>query len=213
MAEGDYERAALHYEEALLLARQHNIAEAELVFRSNLGGARVGLGHCEQAETELREVITLVGDSGFGDLSETYRFLAEALLGQGRVEEALAAAQRALALGAAVGAPEFIAIAWRVLGQVAAWLPAPVRIPEPESGVMREYTPSQCFEESMRISEATGMKGEIPRTLRSWALFELQKGRYEVGVQMVQQAIEGFLSVGAPHEVERTRLLERLDDL
>lgn len=207
MAQGNYERAALRYEEALRLARQHNIAEAELVFRSNLGGAHVGLGLCEEAEAELRDVITLVGDTGFGDLSETFRFLAEALLGQGRLDEAYDAARRALTLGYEVGAPEFIAIAWRVLGEILSYRGVSLRFPQSGTGEGRDYSAADCFAESLKICQETGMKGEIPRVLRAWALFEIRQGHVENGLRMIKDALAAFSSVGAVLEVERTARL------
>lgn len=205
VALGDYERAALRFEEALALARQHNIAEAEPVFRSNLGGAHVGLGYYELAESELRHVIDFVGDSGFSDLSETYRFLAESLLGQNRLDDALKAAQRALALGREAAAPEFVAVAWRVLGQIASRRHAPVLVFDPSVGEAREVTAPDCFAESMKVCRLTGMNSELPRILRAWARYELEQGSRDDGEYMWQQALDAFVAAGAVKEVERMR--------
>jgi tetratricopeptide (TPR) repeat protein len=200
---GDYERAAMHYEAALALARQHNIMEAEIVFRSNLGGAYVGRRFFDQAETELRQVLAVTQGSSFGDLSETYRFLAEALLGQDRPEEALVAAQRALALGREVGSPEFVATAWRVLGEVASRLSRSVLTPGEAVNESREYSAPECFRESARLCDEVGLKGERPRTLRAWALHELASGNRETGIQLWQQALDAFAAAGAIREVQR----------
>ena len=202
---GDYGRAALRYKEALELARQHNITEAELEFRSNLGGAYVAQGYFEQGETELRQVIAATQGSGFGDLSETYRFLAEALLGQGRLEEALAAGQRALTLGREVGSPEFIATAWRVLGQIASKLSQNVFVPGDRSSETREYGAEACFRESVRLCDEIGLKGERPRTLRAWAQHELANGSRETGLQLWQQALDAFVAAGAAEEAKRMK--------
>ncbi len=210
VAIGDYQRAALRFEEALALARQHNIAEAEMVFRSNLGGARVGLGDFGLAEAELREVIRLTGDSSFGDLSETYRFLAESLLGQDRVDEALDAGRRALALGQEVSAPEFIAIAWRVLGQITSRRSAALSLGEADGNAARQYSSVECFANSLKILKETGMKGEIPRTLRVWALHELEHGTYDTGITLWQEALQSFRALGAEQEVDRMNLLPPL---
>jgi tetratricopeptide (TPR) repeat protein len=58
-------------------------------------------------------------------LSEAYRFLAEAYLGQGRIGQALAMAQQALALAYELD-PFEDGRAWRVLGLIAARLGQPV---------------------------------------------------------------------------------------
>lgn len=213
VAQGDYERAATRFEEALALARLHNIAEAELVFRSNLGGAHVGLGYFELAEAELREVINQTGDSGFGDLSETYRFLAEALLGQKRLNDAFEAAHRALSLGREVAAPEFVAVAWRVLGQIASGSPEPLRLLDTAVGEVREYHATDCFAESLKICEETGMNGELPRTLRAWALHEVGRGNRDAGALMWQRALGAFESAGAVKEIERMRAQTSFGDL
>lgn len=213
VAQGDYERAALRFEEALALARKHNIAEAELVFQSNLGGAHVGLGYFELAEMELREVIRVNGDSSFGDLSETYRFLAESLIGQNRLDDAREAAQRALILAREVAAPEFIAIAWRVLGQIASRSPLPLQLLGMPGDELREYTAADCFAESLKICEETGMNGELPRTLRAWAFHELGRGNRDAGARMWRRAMEAFEAIGAVKEVERMHSQTNFDDL
>ena len=55
------------------------------------------------------------------------------------------------------------------------------------------------------------MKGEIPRTLRAWAQYELQEGRRRSGLQMLQRALEGFELLAAVKEVDRTRHLASID--
>ena len=46
------------------------------------------------AEANLYQVIQMTGAAGSGALSDTYYYLAEAYLGQGKIEDALATAKR-----------------------------------------------------------------------------------------------------------------------
>ena len=125
---GDYPAAVKLYQEALAIARDIGERTGEIICLNNLGGVRLGLGDHDAAIADLRQVIRMAGPSGYQVLSETYSFLAVACLGQGKVEEALEAAQRALTLGQRTENHELIAEAWRTLGLVASRLPDPIEI-------------------------------------------------------------------------------------
>ncbi len=162
-----------------------------LVFLSNLGGAWVGLGEYRLAEDGLRWTIRWAEIVGQGRwLSGTYRFLAEACLGQGKVEEAMVAARRALALGQEVKAPAFIGGAWRILGMVVAQAEEPIAV----GG--KTYDAVACFAESMRIFTEMGAEGERAHTLRAWARYELERGDREKGEAMWQEAQDLFARLG-----------------
>lgn len=196
-ARGDYEAAFRYTQEALEIAREIGERDGELVFASNLGAARVGLGEYPAAEAELRRVIQLAGAGGSWVLSDTYRLLAEACLGQGQAAEALAAAQQALALGQSGGVQEYIAAAWRVLGQVAAFSRTPVSSGE------ATYTAEACFAESVRVCTEIGMEGGKARALKEWGAYELQHGDAERGRALWQEARAIYARLGAEREVQR----------
>lgn len=196
-ARGDYESAFRYTLEALEIARETGERDGELVWASNLGAARVGLGDYVDAEVELREVIRMAGAGGSWILSDTYRLLAEACLGQGKTQEALEAAQRALALGQTGEVQEYIAAAWRVLGQVASALEEPLVIDE------RPYTAVACFEEALRIYTEIGMEGGRARTLKEWARYELAHGDADKGAAKWREACEIYTRLGAELEVRR----------
>jgi predicted ATPase/class 3 adenylate cyclase len=203
-ARGDYRTAFAHYHDALKIAREIGHRDGELFFLSNLGAARVRLEQHQAAEDDLRQVIQMAGPAGSGVLSDTYYFLAEAFLGQGKVAEALAAARQSLILGQTGGVPAYIAAAWRVLGEVAAWLPEPIVIAD-EVGEERRYDAPACFTASIHICSDTGMAGERARTLRTWARYELQHGDRVRGAALWQEARDLFAHLGADMEVERMR--------
>jgi len=117
---------------------------------NNLGGARVGLGAYRVAEYDLRRTIRWAEISGQGGwLSDTYRFLAEACLGQ------------------EVGSPAFIGGVWRTLGKVIAHAAEPVAIGD------KTCNAEACFAESVRVFTEMGAEGERARTLRAWARYEM----------------------------------------
>jgi tetratricopeptide (TPR) repeat protein len=161
---GDFAAAIGLYYQALTAAETIGDRDWEMAFRSNLGAAQVGLGVYDAAEVELRQAIHMAERGGEPALSETYSFLAEACLGLGKVDEALAAAERALALGQAAGHQLFTGIAWRVLGQVA------VRTGEPVAAGDKAHGATACFAESLRIFRELGAEGEEVRTLELWAM-------------------------------------------
>lgn len=194
---GDYRSAAKLYQDVLTVAQEIGDREGETMYLSNLGGARVGLREYRAAESDLRRVTRMDEAADWFGLAETYCFLAEACLGQGKVEEALAAARQALALGQETELQEVVAAAWRVLGLVAAQLPDPVTVGDDL------YDVEACFTESLRIFAEMGMEGERARTLREWARYELERGDRARGEKMWQEARELFVQLGLELEVER----------
>lgn len=187
---GDYRTAVALYQEALAIAHEIGDQDWEMAFLSNLGGARVGLGEFRAAEADLRQVINMAQTTGWLALSETYCFLAEACLGQGKTDQALTAAHRALALGQEMGQQMFLGAIWRVLGRLAAGSSAPIVIGDDA------YDAAACFAQSLRIFAHMGAEGERAWTLREWARYELERGARERGAEMWQRARDIFERLG-----------------
>ena len=214
---GDYAAAAARYQEALTIAREIGDRDGEMVYLSNLGGARVGQGDYAAAEAGLRQVIEMVGAASWWLLSETYRFLAEACLGQGKTAEALDAARRALALGQETGNQEHIGGAWRTLGNCGARM-ADFRldVPNLQSPIVRlsahdkVSNPQSCYAESLRIFTEIGMEAERAYTLRDWARYELAGGDRDKGAAMWGEARAIFEGLDMPLEVARMEAERKL---
>jgi tetratricopeptide (TPR) repeat protein len=202
-ARGDYDTALQHAQEALRIAREIGDRDGEFVFLSNVGAERVRSSEYQAAEVDLRQVIHMAGTTGASGLSDTYRCLAEACLGQGKVEEALAAARHALALGQEGGMQLFVGPAWRALGMVAAHLSEPIALADPNTGQSRTYDTQACFAEGMRVCTEAGMEGERARILREWAKYELERGDRARGEAKWMEARETFARLGAELEVAR----------
>ncbi|MFL6284863.1 MAG: hypothetical protein ACJ74Q_17100, partial [Pyrinomonadaceae bacterium] len=135
--------------------------------------------------------------AGYVGLSENFRFLSEALVGQGRLEEAMAAARRALELGREIENQEHVAEAWRALGLVAS------RSGSPAMYDGREMDAPGCFAESLTVFTSIQMEAERARTLRDWARHELRHGDGERGRKLWREAREAFTRLRMTLELER----------
>jgi serine/threonine protein kinase/tetratricopeptide (TPR) repeat protein len=194
---GDYRQALARYQEALAIARETGNRNGEMLYLGNLGAARAGLGDYAAAESDLRQSLALASAVGYYGISENYRFLAEALLGQGQLAESLEAARRALELGRQIENQEHIGEAWRVLGLIASRTSAPVTLGE------QSYAAADCFDESLRLFEHIRMEAECARTLRDWARHETKHGDPARGQTMWQQSLDIFQRLGMTPEIER----------
>jgi tetratricopeptide (TPR) repeat protein len=179
------------------VAREIGNRPGEMFYLGNLGAARLGMGDHAGAEIDLRQSITLALAAGYYGVSENYRFLAEALLGQGKTAEALEAARRALALGREFENLEHVGEAWRVLGLIAARTSASVTVGD------TDYDASNCFAESLSVFARIPLEAESARTLRDWARYEAEQGDTADGRRMLEKARDTFRRLGMTSEAER----------
>ncbi len=158
---GDFPAALPYYQEALVVAERIGNLEGEAVYRCNLGGTLLRLGHYEAAEAELRKALA-VAETGYW-VSEAHSFLAEALLRQGRADEALRSGLQALESGRQSNAREPLGIAWRVMGMIVAR--------RGESAMVEGMVcdPIFCFSQSAQILAEIGAEPERLRTQVEWA--------------------------------------------
>ena len=161
------------------------------------------------AESDLQEVIRVAGTTGSWCLPNTYNYYAEALLGLGKDEEAVYAAQQGLALGIEDGAPENIGGAWRALGIVAAKTGKPIRFRDRETGQLIDHDARTSFAKSEKIYADAQIDGERARTLREWARYELKNGDTKQGKNLWKKARDLFDKLGAQMEVDRMKELPK----
>ncbi|MGA2247021.1 MAG: adenylate/guanylate cyclase domain-containing protein [Verrucomicrobiota bacterium] len=210
-AGGDHQAAAGFYEQALAIARQIGSRESELIYLNNLSAARLGLQLFEQAETELRQVISQTSAPNSCSLAETWTFLSQACLGQGKLAEAIDAGQKAIHLAQESENPLYLGEAWRALGRIEA-ASSKLRSQPTGAGADQDRTmdAGHCFAESLQIFRRINAAGEQARTLRDLAEYELQQGEVEPARQRLLEARNIFQELGAPLEVAATeRLLRR----
>ncbi|HEX8282478.1 MAG TPA: protein kinase [Pyrinomonadaceae bacterium] len=193
----DYREAVRRYTEALEIFREIGERTWELPTLGNLAGAQIGLEDYAAAESNLRHAVALAGPAGHFALSMIYCYLAESFWGQGKNEEALPTALRALELGQKTENQDYIGNAWRTLGLVAA---------RSAGGVLIDGEPraaAECFAESLRVYTEMGAAAERARTLRDWARHELSRGESERGAEMWRESREIFTRLGMTRELER----------
>jgi len=223
---GDFQAAVRLYEKALAMARQIGHRGSESIYLTNLSGARLGLGQFAQAEADLGSAIRLHTDPNSCSLSETYAFLSEALLGQGKLQEALTAVQRALALARESENELYLGGAWSILGRVAAafenrarlapaaTVPAngvevPKPVAAPADGCPPE--PAVCFANSLEVFRRINARSEEARVLRCCAEYQKDQGRLPEAEAALKHALNLFEQLGAVTEIKRTRDLLRMN--
>jgi class 3 adenylate cyclase/predicted ATPase len=200
-ARGDYKDALNYYQDALKTAREIGNRDGEMVYLSNLGGVKVHLGDYPSAEDDLVQVIHMTGSEGLDVLSSTYSYLAQAYLGQSKSEEALAAAQSALSIAQEMEAPDDLGLAWRVLGQIAAFVQQPIPTGFVEEGQRAIVGAEECFAESERVYKEIEREDERARTLNEWALYKYSVGDYKQGALMCYEAKDIFQQLGVSMEL------------
>ncbi len=189
---GDYAAARDRYQEALTLAHEGGHRPEQILCLSNLAGALLGLGEFAEAERLLRQSIEMAGPTGYHVLPEAYRFLAEACLGQSKIDQAAEAARFALTLSRDEN-PDHLGHAWRVLGRVASRVGAM----EVLGGT---WSAAACFDESVRVFEAAGMDSERARTLYDWGQHAIDAGEPEAGQPRIDEARAIFEQLGMTFE-------------
>jgi tetratricopeptide (TPR) repeat protein len=193
---GDHHAAEQFFLEALSLTRELSYHDLELVCLDNLAGAQVELGKLTQAESALREVLLRVNGGSWFLLTEVYRYLALACLGQQRCDEAVLAAEHALVLARENHMTEHAGRAWRVLGRIAASCHGMIQV----SG--RTVGAHECYAASLQLFVEISAAGEQARTAREWAGYELVQGDRQEGARLWQEARDLFTRLGLTVEAE-----------
>jgi len=206
-ARGDYQTAFERYDNALSIAREVGYRDGELLYLTNRGGAQVALKNYEAAEADLRHAISLAGISGSWCMPLAFSYRAEALLKLDKHDEAFYSARQALVLAHEDKTPEYIGMAWRILGMICRRIENTVRFSDWETHQMGEYDAETCFSKSVQVLGEAEIDAEKARTLREWARYELQRGNKEIGEQKWNEARDIFAKLGAQLEVEQMKYL------
>jgi tetratricopeptide (TPR) repeat protein len=200
---GDHNTAFQRFHSALEIAREIGYRDGEILFLTNRGGAQVALSNYGAADADLRQAIQLAGVTGSWCMPITFNYLAEALLGLDHYQEAFYSAQQALVLGDEDKTPEYIGMAWRVLGRVAEKFGQPISVKDPEIRQTATYDADACFRKSEKIFAEAEIEIERARTLREWAKSAFRMGNQALAEKLWHESREIFSKLGADLEVER----------
>ncbi len=187
---GDFEKAVKLYQKALDVFNERKDQDMIIGCLVNMAAAQTGLGENQQAEKDLRQVLKLTENLEWMGKSITCFLLAEACLGQGKLEKAEQAALDALKYAKETGAQQAMGAAWRSLGKVASKGSDGVTIDK------KEYQAQDCFQKSDQIFSDLKADGERAHTLKAWAEHEMESGDMKKGKKIMVEANEIFERLG-----------------
>jgi tetratricopeptide (TPR) repeat protein len=183
--QGDFEQARRLYQQALTLAVETGNKDKQVVYQANLGRIQALLGYYDEAVARLMDVITALPPQAYL-LAEVNLSLAEAYLGQGQLDLALATSKDGLAQAQSNHKQLELGRAWMVLGRIAFQLKAPVYM---DQNQQVGYDAPACFEKALEIFDDMRVKRERALAMSHWGQYELSAGHQEKGEQMIQEAV------------------------
>jgi tetratricopeptide (TPR) repeat protein len=197
--QGDYGRAAAKVQGALTIIREVGDRMKELSMLINLGEAQVKSGDYDMAVANLTLVIAQTPkDWTYAPVA--HLALAEGYLGQGKVDQALAAVQTVGAMEQINVDPYCMGCAWRVLGRIAARLGRPTAL-QVTSDVT--YSASDCFIRSLQKFTDSDNRREQAVSLWEWAKYEFGQGDRALGQVLWQEAREMFARLHLPLMIDQ----------
>ncbi|MCK5793910.1 MAG: tetratricopeptide repeat protein, partial [Anaerolineales bacterium] len=194
---GDFNEAVNLYQQSLDIFQETKNQDMIIGCLANLAAAKAGLGEHQQAEEYLRQVLEITKNWDWMGKPITCFLLAEACLGQNKLDEALEAAKESLVHAELTGAQQAVGAACRVLGKVASRL----KIEVEHDG--KTLTPRECFQHSEKIYADLGADAERAHTLKAWAEHELGDGDNKEGEKMWEEAKGIFSRLNMGTEVEK----------
>jgi DNA-binding SARP family transcriptional activator len=196
--QGDLEKAFHLYQKAMTLSIETDNKDKEIVYRANMGRAQVLLSAYDVAVDRLEKLIGLLPPKT-RLLSEVYLSLAGAYLGQGRLDLAVTAGQKALC-HARPYSQFLVGQAWVILGRIAAQLKAPV-CADPNENML--YDAPACFKRSLEMFSKLKSQWGKALVLWRWSEVEFLQGDKELGGKMWREARDIFTRLNLPLLVAR----------
>ena len=194
---GDHAEALERFEAAIEDSRRAGFRNVELLARCGRAGSLIGLGAYADAQGALDRLLEDCPPHWYA-LPTAQRFLAEALLGMGRLEPAEEAARRSLALAEKIQGVEDIGQAWRVVGELASRRGG--AITDHSGG---RWSARDCFEKGLaQLDSATTLRSRA-ELLQSWGRHETEQGDPERGRALLREAGQLFERMGLPRLAER----------
>jgi class 3 adenylate cyclase/tetratricopeptide (TPR) repeat protein len=180
-----YERRQLDvarrfFDEAFVMYQNIGDRGCEIIYLCNVGMTDLAAGNPRAAEEALRRSISMAeaGDGSFA-MCEAHRHLSRALDLDGRPEEALVAAERAIGYAADPKGLD-AALAWRELAVLLGG--------RKELRSTLTSGAEECFARSLSLLSEIGLVREQATTQRSWADYEESRGEPARAAELRQSA-------------------------
>jgi predicted ATPase/class 3 adenylate cyclase len=191
---GQLDRALQPLSRGLELCEQANLTVWQPIASALLGSALIALDRKDDGQALLRDAVRRAEALGvMAYLSRWMVLLGDGLLARGDVAAARAAADRAVELALAHGERAHEAMAWRLIGDVAA------RGSVSELGAARE-----AYEQALTLGDELGLRPLVARTHFSLGQLQRRLGRLEDAEEHVARAVVLFADMGMRHWLEKS---------
>ncbi len=206
---GQYQESYSIYHSALQAAVEIDGGDTLLFILTNLGSTCTRMGYFDEAVDVLHRLQNIINGHHFSYGSQACSTLAEALLGQGKWDEAQAMVEEALSIAEALGSPLQTGYAWHVQGRIVTSQPAnDWTTKEGASTGQCPWTPEECFAKSVEILRGIKEgKWNLAHVLRDWAIYRCRV----VGLTSSMPFWEESRSLFAQMEIQSE--VDRLDQL
>jgi len=195
LIQGDLEHAQERYQQALEIAQRWGMTYGVALLHNNLGAAYARGEEWHEAATHLKQSWDLFEEIGSEEfLAELFRHRANVALGLGRLDDALAHAERSLNYAQTHDMRLEEGMTWRVLGRV-----------HRERGALD--LAEESLAQALEIAQEADKRHEIALTHLELARLRLQQGREVEGKELAQQSAQVFGELGARLDLEEAERL------
>jgi class 3 adenylate cyclase/tetratricopeptide (TPR) repeat protein len=191
---GQLDRAVPPLSRSLELCEQANLTVWQPIASALLGATLVALDRKDEGQALLREAVRRAEALGvMAYLARWMVLLGEGLLARGDVAGARAAADRAIELSLAHGERGHEAMAWRLIGDVAA------------QGPVSDFASArEAYEQALAIGDELGLRPLVARTHFNIGQLQRRLGRLEDAEAHVTRAVVLFADMGMRHWLEQS---------
>jgi class 3 adenylate cyclase/tetratricopeptide (TPR) repeat protein len=191
---GQLDRAVPPLARSLELCEQANLTVWQPVVSAVLGATLVALDRKDDGHALLREAVRRAEALGvMAYLARWMVLLGEGLLARRDVAGARAAADRAIELSLAHGERAHEAMAWRLVGDVAA------------HGAVPDFSAArEAYEQALAIGDELGLRPLVARTHFSLGQLQRRRGHLEEAEEHVARAVVLFADMGMRHWLEQS---------
>ena len=189
---------SLHYDQEMLkLATEIGRTDYQMNALLNIGQTYVKLAEWDDAVASLQQLLSMPNSKKVSFFPLAQASLAQAYLGQEKLDEALSLAGQAVQTAQLSNHPYFLGAAWQALAMVLAQTADPPTLADLELTLDEDKlflpapalktTAALCFAHSAALFDGMGMKQELMAVLELWAEMEAAQGDVPMSHQLEEQ--------------------------